>query len=135
MQLSKTIIALLILLLSAATALSALHSGMMIDSHGNMAPCPLMAAASFCRMNIAEHLNLLQSLFTATTPATVLLLFAVVLLFVISSSKNLQEAHSEKTTLSFVRHRNLDILALNPLRLAFSKGILNPKTYELVAAL
>lgn len=137
MWLSKTILASLILLLFAITTLSVFYGTMAIDSHGNMAPCPLMAnIASLCRMNAIEHLSSLQSLFTATTPTTALLLLAAALLLIISisSSKNLEEAHSEKIASLFINRRNHDALIFNPLRLAFSTGILNPKIYELAVS-
>lgn len=137
MRLSIQILAVLTIALFVTIAVFGLHNAMAIDSRGNMSPCPLMAnVASLCKMNIMAHLSGWQSLLAAATPATTLLLLSAIAFLLFSFSlKNLQEDPSAKTEFSSIKHRNLDALVFNPLRLAFRRGILNPKIYEPVAIL
>jgi hypothetical protein len=137
MQLSKLAIAILTLALFVTAALSGSHLIMMTDGHGNMVPCPFMSGSgSLCNMDVIQHMNAWQSLFAAAMPATTLLLLvflALTLLFVIPSSKKSQKDHVREIAFSVFKKRGFDSLFSDPLRLAFSRGILHSKRYHHVS--
>jgi hypothetical protein len=132
MQFFKLIPAIFILTLFAIVALSGSHTIMMTDGHGNMMPCPFMSGnGSLCQMSIMQHLGAWQSLFVATTPNIALLFFVLTLLLVSFLYKQSERDRLEKIKCSAVESRNIASFFSDPLRLAFSRGILHSKRYDL----
>jgi hypothetical protein len=129
MELSKPIFTIITITLFVAAATLGIQMTM-ADNHGNMTPCPLMnGLSSICPMNIIQHMAAWQLLFSATMPTTIVLLLALMLLLVGFSSINSKEDFSATAEFSNIKRRNSTPLFFNPLRLAFSKGILHTKIY------
>ncbi len=106
-------------------------SGMMsMDEQGNMPSCPYMNGAAVCKMNPLEHVAAWQSMFTALPVGTGLM---TVLLFALLALVFIRIAWSVHTVDSAIlynhRFRYRPHIARHALQEAFSKGILNPKTF------
>ncbi len=105
-----------------------------MDQNGKMVNCPFSShSMSICKMNPLEHLQEWQSMFTTlpardTLPLLTALLSALALLglkfFEKFSLHNQSQIGSYAGLFYF---KNLFIP--HPLKIAFSRGILNPKTF------
>ena len=108
--------------------------GMEKRSDGTMSGC-MFSGTAICKMTFSEHLASWQGMFTATNPQkvialTLLALLAVMFVAVIILKKNLFLLFSYYATRwRLFRKQNPHLSLFNPLREAFSKGILNPKIY------
>ena len=104
-------------------------SSEMMMKDGMMTPCPFMGVASLCNMTPLEHVSQWQQMFTttsqefATTALLLLLSLAVVFSFV---NFSLKPKRSPVRLVSRYRYRER---VFDPLKLAFARGILNPKLY------
>lgn len=128
MPLSKPIFIVLILVLFLAAPFACTQATTMTGSHG-MAQCPQMnSAGSLCNAIPVQHIDAWESLFTVATPATTLLflLFAFSLI-VFASERFLKENPPGMASLLLKNRFAFSIL--DPLRLAFSRGILHSKRH------
>ena len=134
MRFLMSIFVVFILALFATLALAGAHTTMITNGHGNMLPCPLMNnTGSLCQMSIMQHLAAWQSLFIAIIP-NVIILFLVLTLFSISFLyKQLGNVSIERARLLSLKNCNTVSLFFDPLRVAFSKGILHSKRYNFVS--
>ena len=92
-----------------------------------------MNGGSFCSMNIMQHLTAWQSLFVATTPGVVIVSLVLALLFIGFLYKQSEIAALEEIRFLHFKNRNIISSFFDPLRLAFSKGILHSKRYAFVS--
>lgn len=107
--------------------------GMPMNERGEMAGCIFVTQAAICQMNVLEHLNLWQNLFTAIPQkaATVLLMILTLAAIIFSRARrrlrlfNARLAQSQR----FHLFHQTAIRALDYLHEAFSQGILHPKIY------
>ena len=109
--------------------------GMDQQSDGTMGGCLFTGMEEICEMTFTEHLSQWQSMFTTTAPQKALafaLLFLLTVVFVAVAifKRNLLLLFSYYTTRwrLYIRH-NPELSLFNPLKEAFSRGILNPKIY------
>lgn len=109
--------------------------GMEKRDDGTMGGCLFTGMEEICKMSFTEHLSKWQTMFTATIPQkalafVLLLLLAVVFVAVAIFKCNLLLLFSYYTTRwrLYIKH-NPELSLFNPLREAFSQGILNPKIY------
>jgi len=105
-----------------------------MSASGDMRGCPLMAgAATLCAMDALAHLALWQRMFTAVRSGTVLaglLLAGGALLVAWSRHLFALRPHDlGRTTFRSYEERSLLAAPLDPLKEAFSRGILHPKIY------
>ena len=127
--LNKNIIsALLVSFVFTMTVGGFVSSEMMMSDDGMMQPCPFMGAASICNMSPLEHFSQWQQMFTSIPQefsiASLLLLLALALV-----SYFIGHLSPPKRTEVFVpRHRYRERV-FDPLKLAYARGILNPKLY------
>ena len=125
----------LIAFLSVAFFGASLSMGMGMKDDGTMGGCLFTGMEEICTMKFDEHLAQWQSMFTTTAPQkalafALLLLLAVVFVAVAIFKRNLLLLFSHHATRwrLYIRH-NPELSLFNPLREAFSQGILNPKIY------
>lgn len=110
-------------------------NGMETNKDGNMEGCIFTGKTMLCKMDVVEHISLWQSIFTAM-PQENLTLFALLILLavVIFITKNIfapsRLFRSETSTDRLYLKERPDFSFFNPLKEAFSQGILNPKIYE-----
>ena len=105
------------------------------QSDGTMGGCLFTGMEEICKMSFTEHLTQWQSMFTTTVTQNaftviLLLLLAVVFVTVGIFKRNLlllSSYHATRWRLYIKQNPNLSLF--NPLREAFSQGILNPKIY------
>lgn len=109
--------------------------GMEMKDDGTMGGCLFTGMEEICTMKFEEHLAQWQSMFTTTAPQkalaiALLLLLVVVFVAVAILKRNLLLLFSYYTTRwrLYIRH-NPELSFFNPLKEAFSQGILNPKIY------
>ncbi|MBI3305051.1 hypothetical protein HYZ80_01845 [Candidatus Parcubacteria bacterium] len=100
-----------------------------------MSGCPFMAGqATMCQMGVTEHIAKWQQAFLGIPTKTNFLAFAAVLLIAILASLIKPFPQLKKLTASTARflayHKASCIKVFDPLLIAFSDGILNPKIYE-----
>jgi hypothetical protein len=115
-----------------------LASDMKMKSDGTMGGCLFDGQAEICPMTIAEHLSRWQSMFAAipTKADFLITLFALIsavgslLLFSLRRRWLLLVFSRLSDRWRFYLKQNPNISLFNPLREAFSQGILNPKIYE-----
>ena len=105
----------------------------MVD--GQMSGCPFMAGeASMCQMIVTEHIAKWQQVFLGIPTKTNPLALAMVLLIVVFASFIKPFPQLKKLTVPKARflayHRASFAKVFDPLLVAFSDGILNPKIYE-----
>ncbi|MBI4053857.1 MAG: hypothetical protein HY397_00845 [Candidatus Doudnabacteria bacterium] len=97
--------------------------------------CPFMASeASICQMSVTEHISEWQQAFLSIPGKTnfivlALILVAAALLTFVKSLFQLKKPTELATQLFTYRKENL-VRVFDPLLIAFSDGILNPKIYE-----
>ncbi len=113
-------------------------TGMEINKHGQMSACPFTMASSICAMGFSEHLNLWQSMFVATVNNNVnLLVLALVGMIISALSLTLKylaiDLNRQIVAYQFYARQHSKNCTFNKLLELFSRGILNPKVYELVA--
>lgn len=109
--------------------------GMEMRSDGTMGGCLFSGMEEICEMSFTEHLTEWQSMFTTTVTQNaftliLLLLLAVVFVAVGIFKRNLHllsSFHATRWRL-YLRY-NPELSLFNPLKEAFSQGILNPKIY------
>lgn len=110
--------------------------GMETDKDGQMSSCPFSEASSICKMGFSEHIGLWQSMFTAVVNnnASILALASMVILGMFATLKYMEVSQDKKFAVfkSYVYERQKTFTS-NKLLELFSRGILNPKIYELAA--
>ena len=104
--------------------------GMSMQPDGQVSDCPFMGKVTICNMSPLEHIALLQGMFTSSiqqSPILVLLflLLAVALMRLIVRALPRDE-DVDPHLLSFAHRESKNI---NPLRLAFARGIIHPKVF------
>lgn len=112
------------------------HSmGMEKQSDGTMSGCLFIGMDELCAMTSAEHLAAWQSMFAATAPQkalvfSLLILFALIFVFVLVHTRRLFLPWSDYIIhfRLYIRH-NPHLSLFDPLKEAFSQGLLNPKIY------
>lgn len=109
--------------------------GMEQRSDGNMGGCLFTGIEKICKMTFTEHFIQWQNMFTTTVTknaftAVLLLLLTAVFVAVAIFKRNLLLLSNYYATRwkLYIRH-NPNLSLFNPLREAFSQGILNPKIY------
>lgn len=111
-------------------------SGMTASENGDMAGCIFTGKTMLCKMSVVEHISLWQSMLTVA-PQENLMLLALFTLFiaVIFMTKNipvpLDLSRGETQIRRFYLKEHSNLSFFNPLKEAFSQGILNPKIYGL----
>lgn len=110
-------------------------SGMEANKDGNMEGCIFTGKTMLCKMGIVEHISLWQGMFTAMPQESLLFMALLILLVaVIFVTKNflapprLSNSEALAKRLYLKEHPNLSLF--NPLKEAFSQGILNPKIHD-----
>lgn len=103
---------------------------MSMNTVNGQANCPFAShSMSICQMNPLEHISEWQSMFTMLPVQNLLsFLFALFALFVISKFTH----WNKLLKLNFHLYQNNRVLyaqVFNPLKEAYSKGILNPKLF------
>lgn len=127
----KQIMSLVLLAFVATMTVGGFLSADMMMKDGMMNPCPFMDnTASICNMTPLEHVSQWQQMFTTTLQDSVttalLLLLSLVAVFTFVSV--LPRPKRPPARQSFARYRYRERI-FDPLRWAFSRGILNPKLY------
>jgi hypothetical protein len=108
--------------------------GMGMDMNGEMVKCPFSShSMSICKINPLEHIQEWQSMFT-TLPAKDTLAFLSSLLALLAllglkffGKYSLYNFPQQETFRSLFYLKNFYIP--HPLKVAFARGILNPKTF------
>lgn len=103
---------------------------MSMNTMNGQANCPFAShSMSICQMNPLEHISEWQSMFTVLPIKNILLiLFALFTLIVVSKNTD----WNKLLKLNFNLYQNNRVLyaqVFNPLKEAYSKGILNPKLF------
>jgi hypothetical protein len=119
----------LILLTVLALSAGGIFSVKMMMDGGIMRPCPFSETGSLCSMTPLEHLSAWQNLFTTIPEKS----FSFVILFLLSVFCFaiwiiLNDENIFSKTL-FKKRWRADWKSFDPLRIALSRGILNPKTF------
>lgn len=119
-----------IISLAFITAIGGSFFPAMVTQDGPPHGCPYMGKATICTMTPLEHLTEWQHRFMSTIPASSTLLLAAVLfgLFLMSRLWGLFVPKSPLVQKIFF-YRAAVVGILDPLKLAFSRGILNPKIF------
>lgn len=110
---------------------------MQIDKDGNMSVCPFINEASLCRMSIFEHISTFQALFVLISTSRIIsILLTTITLLVLSLfafARHWPELLTEKVKIqSDYSKQNFYLpLLFKPIRKALSRGIIQPKIYEL----
>lgn len=109
-------------------------AGMKANEDGNMEGCIFTGKTMLCQMGIGEHISLWQGMFAATPQKISVLLTLIVLLvaavFVIINHWLRTASIKQELVRRFYLFRNTEINLFDPLRRAFSRGIIHPKIYE-----
>jgi len=109
-------------------------AAMKANEDGNMEDCIFTGKTMLCKMSIVEHISLWQGMFTATPQKVSALLALIVLLIAavfvgIHYSSRLADI-KQKTSRCLYLLNHPDINLFDPIRRAFSRGIIHPKIYE-----
>lgn len=127
---------LILLVLASFAFMSILGMGMGMEAKdGQMSSCPFMAdEASICQMSVTEHISQWQQAFLSVPNKTnflalALILAAAVLITFAKSLFRLKKL-TELAAQLFAYHKEHLVRVSDPLLIAFSDGILNPKIYE-----
>jgi len=101
---------------------------------GQMASCPFVASqASICQMSVTEHIGQWQQAFLGVPEKSNVSILALLLLAfaIVPFAKPFSQIKQTEVVTRFVFYlRDIANKILDPLLLAFSDGILNPKIYE-----
>ena len=101
---------------------------------GQMSSCPFTTSqASICQMGVAAHISQWQQAFLGIPTETNLLALALLLLavFVIPFAKPFTKIKQNELAIRLISYcKTAATKIFDPLLLAFSDGILNPKVYE-----
>ena len=123
------------LVLTSFVFMSLFGIGIGIDmKDGQMFSCPFMASQTLmCQMSVTEHIGQWQQTFLGIPTKTNLLMLALLLLAVIAipfakTFTQIKQTELVARLISYCKTAATKIL--DPLLLAFSGGILNPKIYE-----
>ena len=126
---------LIIFVLAAFAFMSILGMGINMEMKDDqMSGCPFITSeASMCQMGVMEHIAEWQQAFLGVPAKTNFLVLPVVLLIWVLASAIKPFSRLKKLTESAARflayHRANFAKVFNPLIIAFSDGILNPKIY------
>ena len=109
--------------------------GMEARDGQQMSSCPFMASeASICQMSVTEHISQWQQAFLGVPSKTNFLALALILAaaVLVTFAKSLFQPKklTELAARLFAYHKEHLVRVLDPLRIAFSDGILNPRIYE-----
>lgn len=109
-----------------------MNVGMAMDANGAMAQCPFSMQGSICSMNFPEHLEAFKVALSALPQKldmAVLLFLAVAAAVALEVFKNIlgRDNISSLSQLVYLRRRSMFLF--DPLREAFSQGIINPKIF------
>lgn len=109
--------------------------GMSVNNEGRMTGCLFDGRSEICTMSFSQHIQAWQSMFTATpvltTPLMLLSLISALIALAVICRFRIANAAEKAMEMSWLYLRQLlDISIFNPLRYAFSQGILNPKIYN-----
>ena len=109
-------------------------SGIGMSENGEMGGCPLMVGmATLCNMNAGEHFAAWQRLFTAipSTAGSLLASLFIIWIFFSTRSRRILRSLYDPAHLSQQSHAQsrLIVVPLDPLKEAFSRGILHQKIY------
>lgn len=132
---NKVITAFIILSFVGLTVFSLGHmGGMTASENGDMAGCIFTGKTMLCKMSVIEHISLWQSMFVAIPQGSLMFMVLLILLVaVVFVTKNIlappRFSGSGVLTKRLYLREHPDLLLFNPLQEAFSRGILNPKTY------
>jgi FtsH-binding integral membrane protein len=100
--------------------------GMEKKANGRMGGCLFTGLNEICPMSFGEHLTRWQSMFANISLKSGMFSLAIsVFALFVSVLVSLKRYFSQKL---FLRHHQ-NLFIFNPLREAFSQGILNPKTF------
>lgn len=128
---------LIIFVLASFAFTSILGIGMSMEiKDGRMSSCPFVAdQATMCQMSVTEHITQWQQAFLGIPSKTSFLALSVVFLIAILVSLIKPSSQLKKLIASimarFLAYYRVDFIkAFDPLLVAFSDGILNPKIYE-----
>lgn len=134
--LSRFVTASTIFILASFAFMSILGVGMSMETKdGQMSGCPFMAGqAAMCQMSVTEHVTQWQQAFLGI-PAKANFLALVVALLIMALASFIESfSRLKKLTASTARflayHKVNCGKVFDPLLVAFSDGILNPKIYE-----
>jgi len=103
-----------------------------LNMHGEMSGCPLMTyAASLCGMSPIEHLAVWQRVFTAVPQRALMLLLGFLMFGIVLSRLGGSRVRlwADQAQYQATRRLVLVFAPLEPLKRAFSQGILHPKIY------
>lgn len=105
--------------------------GMETKSDGTMRGCIFSGNAALCSMGLIEHITQWQNLFSAIPIKTILALGIIVLISLVLGQRR-QNLLSGQMDLpkQFSNANDHGASIFNPLKLAFSQGILHPKVYN-----
>lgn len=124
------------LVLASFALMSVLGMGIGMEiTDGQMSSCPFMAGQpTMCQMNITEHIAQWQQTFLGIPTKTNFLALAVILLIGVLASfiKPFSQLKKlAKSTARFLAYRRANFAKVfDPILVALSDGILNPKIYE-----
>ncbi len=106
---------------------------MPIDGYGRMGNCPFAnGSTSLCQMNIAEHINKWQQLFTVIQEkgSSLLLLSLFILLAVLfSTDVRVRSKLLSRRFRSYLYKYKPELRLCDRFLIAFSQGILHPKIF------
>jgi len=109
-------------------------AGMQTNNNGDMEGCIFTGKTMLCQMSVMEHISLWQTMFTAAPQkaSTLLALLALLIavIFVVAQHKPQLADRKQDTIHRLYLFRHPDISLFDPLRRAFSQGIIHPKIYE-----
>ena len=131
---AKSTFVILILLLFVGISVWGLGMSMMTDAQGHMSNCPLMnGSQSICTMNVFDHLANWQNLFVTVAPTAfnLSLILLISLTLILSAFVIYSPSIRENQSQSFSNFHAEFSAFFNPLRIAFSNGILHPKIYDI----
>lgn|SRR5258708_16608864 len=129
-QLNKTIFSLGILTLFLLSSFGVLHMTMSMGPDGRMDPCPFSPSGSICTMTPLEHISATQSMFSALPQQKNIFSLLLLLISGIALLPLFLRLFSPPKLLysDLLKNRRYTT-PRNFLQEAYSRGILNPKTF------
>lgn len=119
----------------ALFGISQIMMGMEKRSDGTMEGCIFDGGAEICAMNIMEHIAHWQSMLTAPAPQKALVFALLLLLVAVFTTITIFKRNLLLLSGHYTIHwrlyirQNPNLFLFNHLRIAFARGILNPKIY------